>query len=168
MSAHSAAPAAQGFRLEHHLLGETRVWGLVHDRFGRLRREFSGSMHGETRDRTLILREELRFPDGGSERRVWRLLAKGESDYRGQVEGAARDVIGRAAGFSVNLRYRLPIRIAGRDWPVDFDDWMFLQPDGTVLDRAEMRLFGFRLGTVTALFSRNDRQDLASAAASAA
>ena len=65
--------AAAPFRLEHALLGPSRMSGLVHDRFGKLRRSFVGRMHGDIQDGCLVLKEELRYDDGAIDRRCWRL-----------------------------------------------------------------------------------------------
>ncbi|MBM3480321.1 MAG: DUF3833 domain-containing protein, partial [Alphaproteobacteria bacterium] len=37
---------------------------------------------------------------------------------------------------------------------VDFDDWMFLQPGGVMLNRARVSKFGIAIGEVTLSFSR--------------
>jgi hypothetical protein len=37
---------------------------------------------------------------------------------------------------------------------VSFDDWMYLQADGVLLNRAKMSKFGFTLGEVTIAFQK--------------
>ncbi len=41
---------------------------------------------------------------------------------------------------------------------VDFDDWMFLQPDGVLLNRAKIGNFGFNLGGRFLSVSRSYKQ----------
>ncbi|EXI77259.1 MAG: hypothetical protein AW12_03123 [Candidatus Accumulibacter sp. BA-94] len=44
--------------------------------------------------------------------------------------------------------------VDGRVWNVDFDDWMFLIDEKVMLNRSQMRKFGFALGEVTLSFSK--------------
>ncbi|WP_019104390.1 DUF3833 family protein [Chromobacterium haemolyticum] len=42
----------------------------------------------------------------------------------------------------------------GEEYLVQFDDWMFLQDERSLLNRAVMSKFGFRLGEVTLFFHK--------------
>jgi len=42
---------------------------------------------------------------------------------------------------------------------VRFDDWMYLQSDGVLLNRAKVTKFGVELGTVTLAFSKDYKFD---------
>ena len=48
----------------------------------------------------------------------------------------------------------MALPVDGRVWHVDFDDWMFLIDDRVMLNRSEMKKFGFHLGQVTLSFTR--------------
>ncbi|MEW5755544.1 MAG: CIA30 family protein [Pseudomonadota bacterium] len=41
-----------------------------------------------------------------------------------------------------------------KTWKVHFDDWMFLQPNGVLINRAKMSKFGIELGEVILFFQR--------------
>ena len=47
---------------------------------------------------------------------------------------------------------RLPYR--GSEIDVVFDDWMFLQPDDVLVNRATVSKFGFKVGEVTLFFTK--------------
>jgi hypothetical protein len=47
---------------------------------------------------------------------------------------------------------RLPYR--GKNINVKFDDWMFLQADGVLVNRATVSKFGFKVGEVTLFFTK--------------
>ena len=38
---------------------------------------------------------------------------------------------GRAAGNALNWAYTMDLPVGGSTWPVNFDDWMFLNPAGS-------------------------------------
>ncbi|HYF58907.1 MAG TPA: DUF3833 family protein, partial [Burkholderiaceae bacterium] len=53
-----------------------------------------------------------------------------------------------------NWRYTLALDVDGTVWNVDFDDWMFLVDERTMLNRATMSKFGLRLGDVLLSFTK--------------
>ena len=61
---------------------------------------------------------------------------------------------GTAYGKALNWRYDLEIEIDGKPWTFSFDDWMFLHEDGVMVNRAEMKKWGIRVGDVTLFFRK--------------
>jgi hypothetical protein len=141
------------FRLERTLIGMHRMSGLVHDRFGKLRREFTGLMVGEMQGATFVMNEELRYGDGQVEHRTWRLTPDGARGYRGETSDSVGAVTGICAGRAVTLSYKLRLPLFGAPRKVAFEDSMYLQPDGQILDRAVLRLWGLHIATVTAIIA---------------
>ena len=76
-----------------------------------------------------------------------------------EYTGTASDVIGTAKGEAygnaLRWRYVLNLEVDGREtYEVDFDDWMYLIDDRTMLNRSYMSKFGVELGQVTLSFTR--------------
>jgi hypothetical protein len=65
--------------------------------------------------------------------------------------GEARGI---ASGNALNWRYVLALKVDGRTWEVDFDDWMYQIDDRVMLNRATMSKFGVKLGEVLLSFTR--------------
>ncbi len=147
--------------IEEYFLGETRAWGLFEDRFGNLRRQFVVDITGTMEGDELVLDERFEFADGETDTRVWRIRKLDEHTY----EGRADDVIGTASGISygnaLNWVYELDLEVGDRTIQVKFDDWMFLQPDGVLLNRAKVTKWGFAVGEVTLAFQRVDAEKTA-------
>jgi len=143
-------------KIEEYFLGETRAWGIFEDRFGKLRRQFvvdiTGTMDGDER----VLDERFDYADGEKDRRVWRIRKLDEHNY----EGRADDIIGVAKGVSygnaLNWSYDLDLQIGDNSLRVHFNDWMFLQPDGVLMNRARVTKWGFDIGEVTLMFKPVD------------
>jgi hypothetical protein len=142
--------------LEEYFLGKTRAHGIFQDRSGRLRRQFTVDIDGRMEGGEMVLTEDFVYADGERSQRIWRIRRLDEHRY----EGRAADVVGTATGIAygqaLNWRYDLDLTVGEDVYRVHFDDWMFLQDDGVLLNRAEMRKFGFRLGEVTIVFQRAD------------
>ena len=77
--------------LEDYFAGKTRGWGIFHDRFGNVKRQFVVDIDGTWDGQTLILDEKFRNADGTTEGRVWRVKKLTDGRY----EGTAGDVDGR-------------------------------------------------------------------------
>ncbi|MBK8210125.1 MAG: DUF3833 domain-containing protein [Rhodospirillales bacterium] len=140
--------------IEDYFAGETRAWGIFEDRFGDLRRQFVVDIAGSWNGRELVLDENFRYSDGETDQRIWRITKLDEHRY----EGTADDVVGTASGVAygnaLNWRYDLDLKVGDGTWRVRFDDWMFLQPDGVLINRARVRKWGVEIGEVTIVFSK--------------
>ena len=62
---------------------------------------------------------------------------------------------GQAAGNALNWRYDMDLKVGEGTWRVNFDDWMFLQPDGVLMNRAKVKKFGLAIGSVTLFFMKS-------------
>ncbi len=145
------------FRLEDYFDGPVQAWGLIQDRFGKVRRQFDVTIVGERTPEGCRLHETFRYDDGQSESRLWTVRALGEGRY----EGSAADVVGKAtghaAGPALNWRYRLRLKIGGRRLVVAFDDWMLLRRDGVLINRARLSKWGVFIGEVMLFFHKPDQ-----------
>jgi hypothetical protein len=74
----------------------------------------------------------------------------------GRYTGRADDVLGEAqgevAGNAFRWNYTLLLPVDGTTYEVQFDDWMYLMDDRTMLNKATMSKWGVRLGEVTLTF----------------
>lgn len=155
------ADAEPRLRVEEYFLGQTRGWGIFEDRFGNLRRQFVVDIDGAWQGDVFVMSERFAYSDGEKQERVWRI---GKLDGH-RYEGRAGDVVGIASGVAVgnalNWRYEMDLKVGESTWRVRFDDWMFLQPDGILLNRARVTKWGIDIGAVTLVFQHWPRQDRA-------
>lgn len=147
-----AAPSR--FRLEEYFPGMTRAKGIFQDRFGTLRRQFDVAIEGRWDGQTLTLVEDFTYDDGEVEQRVWRIRPVGEHGYRGHADGVVGIATGAVAGTNFKWRYRFALPIGKTRVTVLFDDAMYLQSDGTIINTAKVTKFGILLGEVTLVFHK--------------
>lgn len=136
--------------------GHTRAWGLFNDRSGRVVRKFTVQIKGVVAGNELTLTEDFLYDDGQEQQRIWRIQRLSQGVYRGKAMDVIGVAKGRSSGGVFNWRYTLSLPYKGSVINVDFDDWMFLQPDGVLLNRAEVKKFGFRVGEVFLAFQKMD------------
>jgi len=139
--------------------GRSRAWGIFEDRFGNLRREFTVDIVGRREgDSTFVMEEDFVYSDGETEKRIWRLERKATGVYEGHADGVIGVAQGRSAGNAFHFRYAFALKVGDSRWAVDFDDWMFLQSDGVLLNRARVSKWGISIGEATISFRRDDAQ----------
>ena len=143
------------FDIFSYFSGDTRGWGIVQDRSGEMTRQFVVDIVGETNEAgELVLTEDFLWNDGERSRRIWTIAREGDNSF----SGTASDVIGSASGISagnaLNWSYVLALEVDGSTWEISFDDWMFLQEDGVLLNRATMSKFGLTVGEVIIAFKK--------------
>jgi hypothetical protein len=137
-----------------YFAGDTRAWGIFQDRSGNLERQFTVDIAGVVNGDELTLTEDFVYADGEIQQRIWRIRRIDRHRY----EGRAADVVGTATGLAygkaLNWRYVMRLPYRGSEIDVKFDDWMFLQTDGVLVNRATVSKFGFRVGEVTLFFKK--------------
>jgi hypothetical protein len=55
----------------------------------------------------------------------------------------------------------MDLKVGDGTMRVHFNDWMFLQPSGVLLNRARVTKLGFKLGEVTLAFMKPDARETA-------
>lgn len=140
--------------LEDYFAGDTRAWGIFEDRFGNLRAQFTVDIKGTWNEPTLVLEEDFLYASGRTDRRVWTLTKSPTGAY----SGTAGDVIGAAAGAAsgnaFNWTYVMDLPVGDRTIRVRLNDWLWLQPDGVLINRARVTKFGVELGELTIFFKK--------------
>ncbi len=142
------------FVLEDYFSGDVRAAGMFEDRFGVVRRQFTVDIKGSWDGRELILDERFHYSDGEKDRRVWTIEKTGENSYVGRADDVIGVAQGEVRGNALNWRYDMNLKVGDGSWRVHFDDWMFLQSSGIVLNRARVSKMGIEIGTVTLAFMR--------------
>ena len=145
-------------RIEDYFVGQTRAWGIFEDRFGNLRRQFVVDIQGSWDGESLVLDERFRYSDGETDRRVWTIKKIDEHRYEGRADDVIGTAIGESYGNALNWRYDMDLKIGERTLRVHFNDWMFLQSSGVMVNRARVSKFGIAIGEVTLFFQKAARQ----------
>ncbi len=158
-----AAPRVDSYRDEKPVLdlreyfdGEIEAHGMFQDRSGKVLKRFNVAIKGSWSGDVGTLEEDFVYSDGTTERRVWTITRIDEHNYIGTAGDVVGEARGEAFGNALRWRYVLALDVDGKTWHMDFDDWMFLVDDKVMLNRSEMRKFGFRVGEVTLSFRKKD------------
>ncbi len=140
--------------LEKFFLGTVDAWGMFQQRDGSVVKRFQVVIESKKVDGQLVLDERFRYDDGSTQQRIWRLTKQADGSWRGKADDVQGEAIGNIAGNVLNWRYTLLLPVDGKIYEMQMDDWMYLQDENHMLNRASMRKFGFEVGQVTLFFKR--------------
>ncbi len=146
--------APDAFVLEEDLVGRTVARGEFRAING-TRRGFTATLNGSWDGRTMTLVEDFVYDDGERDRKTWVL----ERVSPGRYVGTREDVVGQAVGFQDGAAFRLEYNVRlpsenGRGRVVRFRDVIVNTPDGRILNRATVGLFGLRVARVELTIDR--------------
>jgi hypothetical protein len=132
------------------LAGPIASEGVIFGPTGQMTSRFVARMQGSWQGNSGTLNEEFTYANGTTQHRVW-TLTTGEN---GAITGTAPDIIGtaqgRQSGSTVRMTYRIKLPDDAGGHVLDVVDWMYLMPNGTILNKSEMRKFGIKVAELVA------------------
>ena len=141
--------------LEKFFEGKLSAHGVVKDFRGSVVRHFNADIHASWKDGVGTLVEHFVFDNGELQRRIWTLTPDGSGGYI----GTAGDVVGqgviRMAGNAMFLKYVLRIPFRSDTLDITVDDRMYLVNPSTLINESRLIKFGFEVGEILLVISRN-------------
>lgn len=141
--------------LDRYFNGRIRAHGIFQKRGGEVVRRFTVVMDCHWEGNQGVLDEAFSYSDGSTQRRVWRLTKHADGRYTGRADDVVGEAEGQESGNAFRWNYTLRLPVDGKEYDVQFDDWMFLVDERVMLNRATMSKFGITLGEVLLSFSKD-------------
>ncbi len=150
------AAAGPALDLTRHLSGEVQCDGVIYGPLGRVVSRFSAEFMVTWANGGGIMTERFLYEDGSVQTREWRLhLHDG-----GRVTATAHDVVGEGqgqlSGPTLRLRYRLRLPEDAGGHLLDVVDWMYLTPNGTIVNRSRFYKWGITVAELVATMRRKE------------
>ena len=140
--------------LDRYFNGRVLAHGVFQKRGGEVARRFTVVMDCHWEGNQGVLDEAFIYSDGSTERRIWRLTKHADGHYTGRADDVVGEAQGQTSGNAFRWNYTLRLPVDGKEYEVQFDDWMFLVDDRVLLNRATMSKFGVTLGEVLLSFTK--------------
>jgi hypothetical protein len=138
------------FDLRKHLNGPIVCEGVIYGPLGRVTSRFVGDFDCHWNNNSGVMREVFHYDDGTTQNREWQLAIGND----GQIKATASDVVGVGTGVqnggSVQLKYRFQLPKSAGGHILDTVDWMYLTPNGSIVNRSQFRKFGFKVAELVA------------------
>lgn len=135
--------------IQTYFNGPIKAWGIIQDWRGRVISRFDVDMVGEWNGNTGTLKEDFRYYNGETQKRVWTIIKQDDGSYIGQADDIIDRAMGRAEGSALFWNYSMDIPVDGRTYRLKFDDWMWQMNDGVLINRSYLKKFGFTVAELT-------------------
>lgn len=138
------------FDLKTHLNGKMICEGVIFGPLGRVTSSFVAEFNVSWDGDVGVMAETFRYNDGSTQDREWTITVGADGNF----STTAPDVLGTGkgvqAGSSVQMKYRIRMPESAGSHVLDTVDWMYLTPDGAIMNRSQFRKFGFRVAELVA------------------
>ncbi|HPD91122.1 MAG: DUF3833 family protein [Rhodobacter sp.] len=132
------------------LNGKIASEGVIFGPTGKAISRFVMQMEGRWAGRRGSLTESFRYDSGRVQERRWDLTLNAD----GSLEATAPDILGTGrgtlSGATLRLTYRIRLPEDAGGHVLDVIDWLYLMPNGTVMNRSQMRRFGVTVAELVA------------------
>lgn len=144
------------FDVRTHLNGPITCEGVIYGPLGRVTSRFVGEFDARWEGNVGVMSEVFHYDSGTTQHREWRLRIGND----GMIEAKADDVVGAGtgcqSGSAVQLKYRIRLPEEAGGHVLDTVDWMYLTPNGTIVNRSQFRKFGIKVAELVATMRPRD------------
>ena len=140
------------FRPEKFFAGHTRSSGVFRNTIGESEQHFTTDCRGRLHRSTLYLDQRFHYDDGHTQERHWQIRKVDAVHYIGSANDVVGEARGEVSGSRFHFVYIVALNLKNPLLNVQLDQIMTLHRDGTLVNRATIRKFGFPLSRVTEQF----------------
>lgn len=142
-------------KLKEFFNGRIEGYGFFRGRSGEIYKRYYVAINASWEGNIGTVSEDFYLPDGSKLERKWTLKYVDENNFTGTAPDIVGEAKGKVEGYALNLKYTLAVeRESGSTVNVNFDDWIYLQPDGSALNYSSGSKFGIDIGTIIFQFSK--------------
>jgi hypothetical protein len=138
------------FDLRQHLNGDIKCDGVIYGPLGRVASRFTGDFVASWEGSKGVMHEHFEYDSGNSQDREWRLELGNDGSIRAEADDLVGAGRGAQSGSSVCLRYRIRLPEEAGGHVLSVTDWMYLAPNGVVVNRSQFRKFGIKVAELVA------------------
>jgi hypothetical protein len=142
--------ASPVFDLRTHLNGPIQCEGVIYGPLGRVSSRFVADFDAVWEGNRGTMKECFHYDDGSVQNREWRLELMNDGTIRAHADDVVGTGQGRQMGPAVQLRYDIRLPEASGGHVLSTVDWMYLMPNGTIMNRSQFRKFGIKVAELVA------------------
>lgn len=138
------------FDLKTHLKGKMICEGVIFGPLGRVTSSFVAEFDVSWDGDTGVMAERFRYDDGSTQDREWTIRLLEDGKFTTTAPDVPGTGTGLQSGSAVQMKYRIQLPESAGSHVLDTVDWMYLTPDGAIMNRSQFRKFGFRVAELVA------------------
>ena len=102
------------------------------------------------------MNEVFHYDSGTVQNRQWTLTLGTDGSIRAEAPDVVGTGTGKQAGSAVQLNYRIRLAPEAGGHVLDTVDWMYLTPNGTIMNRSQFRKYGIKVAELVATMRHKD------------
>ena len=138
------------FDIQQHLNGKMVCEGVIFGPLGRVTSTFVADFDISWEDGRGVMDELFRYNDGSTQERQWIITMGKDGSFSTEAEDVPGGGKGAQAGPAVQMLYSIKLPESAGGYVLRTVDWMYLTPDGVIVNRSQFRKFGFRVAELVA------------------
>jgi len=138
------------FDIRKHLNGPILCEGIIYGPLGRVSSRFVANFDAHWDGNKGQMKERFTYDDGSVQDREWHLTLSNDGSIRAEAPDLVGQGQGRQSGPTVQLRYRIRLPASSGGHVLDTVDWMYITPNGTIMNRSQFRKFGIKVAELVA------------------
>lgn len=142
------------FDLRQHLNGPILCEGVIYGPLGGVTSRFVAQMEGRWEGNRGVLTEHFRYDSGAEQHRAWNLQIGNDGAIRASAEDLVGAGRGEVEGSALRLAYRIRLPEQAGGHVLDVTDWLYLTPNGTIMNRSQFTKWGFKVAELVATMRR--------------
>lgn len=140
----------QVFDIRAELNGPILCEGVIYGPLGGVTSRFVGDFAARWVGNRCVMEERFRYDSGSTQDREWSLSLGNDGTIRADAPDLVGAGEGRQEGNAVLLRYRIRLPQSAGGHVLAVTDWMYLTPNGTIINRSQFRKFGIKVAELVA------------------
>lgn len=144
------ADTSPQFILNKHLAGRILSEGLIYGPNGKMTNSFVAEMVGKWDADTGTLIENFTYSNGKTQKRKWYLKIGQGNTFTATADDIVGTGHGIVSGSTVMLRYKIGLPEDAGGHVLTVTDWMYLTENGAIINKSELRKFGFKVAELIA------------------
>lgn len=138
------------FDIRERLNGPIICEGVIFGPTGRVSSRFVADFEASWQGNVGTMTEVFHYDSGSVQSRQWTLTVADDGRIRAEAPDVVGTGIGRQAGAAVKLNYRIRLPAESGGHVLDTTDWMYLTPNGSIMNRSQFRKYGVKVAELVA------------------
>ena len=136
--------------LRERLRGSMICEGVIFGPMGRVTSSFVADFEIAWDGPRGVMDEHFRYHDGSTQKRQWVIILGEGGHFTAEAEDVPGGGRGVQSGSAVLMRYPIRLPESSGGHLLKTVDWMYLTPDGVIMNRSQFRMFGFKVAELIA------------------
>ena len=144
------ADGQPAFDIRRHLNGPILCEGVIYGPTGRVTSRFVGDFMARWDGNVGVMTEQFRYDSGTVQNREWTLTLGNDGSIKAEAPDVVGTGTGQQTGSAVVLNYKIRLTEEAGGHVLTTTDWMYLAPNGAIVNRSQFRKFGIKVAELVA------------------